>query len=266
MNWTHPAEQDTIQQLFALGYFQGKEWDEVRTFLFSQNIVTDAVDKYRDFHGLAGEDDPAEHMLRPRCGLPDFVRGPEEAVCKWPMLDVTAAHRLSGLNPLNAEQEHAAWVEMIAAWNAVCGIRLKLSEDMAKANISATVGSTGAGVLAYSFLPCGASPTDQMKQVYNRSTNWSYKLLLNVMIHEVGHAIGLDHGPRGCIMQPTAAGDILRPQAWDIEQAVKRYGLPGPQTSPPPTGQYDLEVQTTLSPGRYKIVPVAGGLSDFDMG
>lgn len=257
--WTPPTETDQLKTLWQLGYFAGREWDEVRQFLFTEPVVTDAVEHYADFHGLRDEE-PAEHMLRPRCGLPDFARSPEEASqSKWRMLDVTTSNRLSGLNPLAAEREQAAWIEAIEAWSRVCGIRLTFIEDMAKANIYANPGSTGPGVLAYSYLPNNSGPEDQMQQVYNRSTNWSYSLLLNVIIHEIGHAIGLDHGPRGSIMQPTAGGDITRPQSWDIQEVVSRYGQASPQL--PPTTANTLTIKRRLSPGLYDLEPNS---TDYD--
>lgn len=279
--WTPSSEQDQISTLFDLGYFKGKEWDEVRSFMFRSPKVQQAIGQYEDFHRVVGEE-PSEHMLRPRCGLPDFVRDPQEAaMSKWRIKDVTTSNRLSGLSPLSAEREQAAWLEAIAAWNAVCGIQMTFIDDMSKANIYANPGSTGPGVLAYSYLPNNSGPEDQMQQVYNRSTNWSYALLLNVIIHEIGHAIGLDHGPHGSIMQPTAAGDILLPMAWDIEQARIRYGSPDPKSPTPRTGfamtvksrisaggcqlvpdvtDYDLDVATVIQPGRYRVV------NEFQMG
>lgn len=259
--WTPPTEQEQVANLFKLGYFAGREWDEVRSFMFGGAAVRDAIEKYADFHGLRGEE-PSEHMQRPRCGLPDLVRDPQEAgLAKWRTLDVTTSHRLSGLNPLSADREHAAWLESIAAWSAVCGIRLTFIDDMNRANIYANPGSTGAGVLAWSYLPNDSGPEDQLQQQYNRSTNWSYELLLNVAIHELGHAIGLDHGPRGSIMQPTAGGDITRPQSWDIEQVVSRYGHP--RTAPPePPQPFALTLRSRLSPGEYRLEP---NVSHYDL-
>ncbi len=259
--WKPPSEDDQLRTLFDLGYFADSTWDSVKTLLFGSAPVRDAIDKYVDLHGING-DDFVEHTLRPRCGMPDFVRDPQEASqSKWRMLDVTTSNRLSGLNPLSAEREQAAWLEAIAAWNAVCGLRLTYIDDMNRANIYANPGSTGPGVLAYSYLPNNSGPDDQMQQVYNRSTNWSYALLVNVMIHEIGHAIGLDHGPRGSIMQPTAAGDILRPATWDIEQVVSRYGQPIPKPDSPPSG-FVMTLKSRISAGEYQLEP---NPTDYDL-
>ena len=256
-----PSEQDQLRRLFDLGYFDAG-WDSVKTLLFGSAPVRDAIERYVDLHGVVGEE-PSEHMLRPRCGLPDFVRDPQEASqSKWRMLDVTTSHRLSGLNPLSDEREHQLWLAADAAWSAVCGLRLKFIDDMNAANIYANPGSTGAGVLAYSYLPNNSGPDDQMQQVYNRATNWSERLLLQVMIHEKGHAIGLDHGPAGSLMQPTASGDIIEPQRWDIEQAQSRYGQPGPTPPVPPLSGFALTLRSRLTPGGYQLEPNA---TDYDL-
>lgn len=213
-------------------------------------------------------------LFTPRCGLPDAIRDPESAACKWPMLDVTASHKLAPLNPLATEREHAIYLQALAAWNAVCGIRLKFVDQFPKTNIYTEVAPTGAGVLAWSYLPCGASQSTSLRQWFNPSTNWSESLLLNTLIHELGHAIGLDHGPTGSIMQPYADGRITKPQAWDIDQVVSRYGRPAPQppkdeppvNNPPTTPNPDDPVGTIRIdvPGLYRLVRVAG--DGWDMG
>lgn len=266
------SKEDILRKFFALGYFQGEEWDKVRRYVLGDARVQEAVEQYRDKHelppGNAVDEALITDLMMPRCGVPDFARPAEAGVCKWPMLDVTASHRIEGLNPLAAEIERAVWLEALAAWNAVCGLRLTFIEDMSRANIYANVGSTDPGVLAYSYLPCGATPSTRLAQVYNRATNWTRNLLLNVAIHEIGHAIGLDHGPRGCIMQPTANGSITRPQQWDIDQVVSRYGKPTeppPQPNPPsppaPTGQR-IVLGSDIKAGHYILVPAS---PDWDM-
>jgi hypothetical protein len=263
-----PSNEDVLRRFYSLGYFQGQEWDRVRTFVLGDKAVREAVEKYRDFHGLPTgdsiDDAVVNDLMMPRCGVPDFVRPQDAKVCKWPMLNVTTAHRLEGLNPLSSEVERAVWREALAAWNAVCGLVLSQIDDMNRANIYANVGSTSSGVLAYSYLPCGANNNTRLAQVYNKATNWSRNLLLNVAIHEIGHAIGLDHGPSNSVMAPTASGAVLRPQKWDIDQVVARYGKPKPRPEPPqpePTGP-KIVITTRLEPGTYTLTPSG---SDWDI-
>ena len=223
------------------------------------------MEEFRSFHGLpAGDqvdDDLVANLFIPRCGLPDLVRPESAGDCKWPMLDVTTSHKISGLNPLAAEVEHRLWLQALANWNNVCGLSLTFTDRFDGANIYAQVGSTGSGVLAYSYLPCGANRNTRLQQVYNRATNWSEKLLLQVITHEIGHAIGLDHGPQGALMQPTANGAITAPQSWDIGQVQSRYGKPSPQPPTPephpvpPTGAI-LNIGSDLAAGAYRLVPV----------
>ncbi len=266
-----PSKEDVLRKFYSLGYFQGQEWDKVRTFMLGSADVKQVVEQYREKHELPSGDEVdatlITDLMMPRCGVPDFVRPAEAGICKWPMLIVTAAHRIEGLNPLDAAIERAVWLEALAAWNAVCGLVLTYSEDM-NAKIYANVGSTDPGVLAYSYLPCGATPTTRLAQIYNRATNWSRNLLLNVAIHEIGHAIGLDHGPRGSIMQTTANGSITRPQAWDIAEVVKRYGNPSEQPTPPvppgtptPSGPR-IVLGSDMKAGEYVLVPAP---SNWDM-
>lgn len=265
------TKDEKLRQFWRLGYFQGKEWDEIKTFVLGDKVVKDAVEKYRDFHGLPPgdtmDDDLLDDLSKPRCGVPDFVRS-EAGMCRWSFPDVTFAHRLESLKPLSSEIERQLCEQALYAWNTVCGIRLSLIDSMNSANIYAQVGSTGSGVLAWSYLPCGTTTKQtRLQQVYNKSTTWNYNLLLNVLIHEIGHALGLDHGPAGSVMQPTASGSVIRPQKWDIDQSVARYGKPQPVPQPPPTpptpGQPLIIVPNTLIAGRYTLVPVAdGGAAD----
>ena len=216
--------EQSINRLSAYGY----EPDPLN--------LEEAITTFQGFNGLlqSGElnDDTLRMLHIARCSCPDFSQS-EEAVAAWPpsmkdangVYQVRTRHVISGLNPLAAEQEHAAWIEAISNINSVCGAQLTYQES-GHAHISATVGVLDSGTLAYSFLPIGASNTSTMKQEYNRAVIWTYSLLMQVITHEVMHALGVSHGPPGSLMQPTASGNILRPQEWDIKELQKRYGTP----------------------------------------
>jgi len=263
---------ETIHRLHTFGYL-----DREAAIKLQQGdpkevaILEEAVNNFQAFNGLkqTGElnEDTLATLHVARCSVPDMSQM-EEAVCRWPdslkdnngIFQIRVRQNIYGLNPLNSEQEKAAWEEALAAWNAVCGINL-VSYDEGHAHILAAVGALGSGTLAISYLPCGASANDTMAQTYNRAVNWYYNLLVQVFIHEIGHAIGISHGPPGSLMQPTASGNIMRPQAWDIAEAVKRYGPPKHTT--PPQGDGKLIVSPSNS---IKVLAQEAGTFNIAIG
>lgn len=271
------SEEDVIRQLFHAGWL-GPDWDAVRRLGFDSPQTKEAVIGYREFNGIVGgETELVDMLLRPRCGLPDQLARADAGLCRWPHLDVTASQQLAGLNPLAADVERQVYIEALTIWNAASGLRLRLIDTLGSANIYSEVGSTGAGVLAYSYLPCGASQTSRMQQVYSRSTVWTRNLLLQVVTHEIGHALGLDHGPSGALMQPTADGRITKLSDWDINQIRQRYGdpvagknpspvpeAPKPPTTPTtPTNGPTLILPANLVAGRYRLVAETAGADDW---
>lgn len=60
--------------------------------------------------------------------------------------------------------------------------------------------------------------------------------LVQVLTHELGHGIGLGHGPQGALMQPTYSARLGKPQAWDIVEARLRYGQRSTVPADPPGG------------------------------
>lgn len=267
-------QQDAVFRMHELGYFGEIDVAEIGALALTSPKVKDAVEKYRDFNGLpAGDsldDTILEQMQVPRCGVPDF-QASRSRLCEWPGNNprVMAFQQIGALRNVTAEQVAKAWSTACQSWNLVCGIQMQVSDKSTNANIHAKAGRTQGNVLAWSYLPCNASMQTKLDQLYGSQVNWSYNLLLNVMIHEIGHALGLDHGPTGSIMQPTAPGNILKPQAWDIQQVKARYGeplkqpdpapapapAPAPVPTPIPQG-IEIVVSSTLPAGRYRLVPI----------
>jgi hypothetical protein len=93
--------------------------------------------------------------------------------------------------------------------------------------------------VAWSYIPCPWRPP--MKQRYDTHETWSLDWspsvgmsLPLVVAHEVGHAIGIGHGPVGNVMAPYVNNSINRLGAWDIEQVKLRYAnLPTPSPEEP---------------------------------
>lgn len=85
-------------------------------------------------------------------------------------------------------------------------------------------------VLAWSELPCPWRPPVQ--QCYDVREAWSWgrepetgKVWLPLVIaHELGHAVGLPHGPSGNIMAPSYGQMSVQPGEWDRRELVARYG------------------------------------------
>lgn len=203
--------------------------------------LEDMVRQYQQFNGLK-----ADGVLGPRtkrqlenprrCGMPDHMGSGN---CAWGRADVTYQAALQ-LQQLTVAETTSIFARACRQWNAVCGIRLQPARGD-RPDIVADVGSGRrhdfdgpGGVLAWSEMPCGSER--QLQQMYDRDERWSQSMLLAVVCHEIGHAIGIPHIQAGNLMAPYYDPDVTGPQAGDIAEAVRRYGQPQPEV-PPTTGE-----------------------------
>lgn len=226
-----------------------------------------AIAAYQKFNGLpeSGTADTrtVHQMSEPlRCGLPDMML---DQTCAWPHRKVTYLPRLQ-LQGISQEAMVRAFDQACQQWNAVCGIQLTRVNDK-PANIVADSGTgTGnnldgrGGTLAWSYLPCGQSANGTLQQMYDASESWSERMLVAVVCHEVGHAIGLSHLSSGNLLAPYYSASVTKPQAGDIAEAVKRYGQPQPVPTPPgenPVATVEVVIGgvTYRASGTMKVVP-----------
>jgi hypothetical protein len=230
-----------------------------------------AVKNYQRWAGLKADAVPGpvtmHHLRQPRlCGTPDMVQA-EGQLCRWPHKKITWA--VLGKLPGVAIADFVAAAEWaLGRWAAVCDItQSRVSDQASAANITLSPVNLGGpgGVLADSMLPCGATARSTMRQRYDTSELWfagegrppSGRISLRaVVLHELGHALGIDHLPPSgptAVMQPYYRDDVLDLLPPDIEQAVRRYGEP--KTTPPAgaAATYRLTFTSTSEPRLEKV-------------
>jgi hypothetical protein len=255
---------DLTGRLIALGYFPAAANPDGTASAPSvpgQVDVANAIKRYAAFHGLPTPEPAAvaRHMALPRCGLPDYPTRANASLCKWPHKEIRLWCGIV-LSGFTATQIQAVYRDAVDSWGNVCDIRLTLSVSRAAkaaANIvsEAAPGDGVANVLAWSYLPCGATSTTQLAQSYDSLEPWTTygsQFLQEVIAHEIGHALGLDHLSAGNLMAPVATGKTIVPQPGDIKEVVTRYGKMVPVPTPEPTPN------PTPTPGDGPILRLAG--------
>lgn len=160
----------------------------------------------------------------------------ETSECKWPAgvevywyLDLkTIPASLTSGEAINAITAAAA------LWNASSGVLLDETgnRDFARVLISFGAIDGPYNVLGDTYLPCGASATSQVTMLLDWSEPWTADYLAQVVLHELGHALGLGHAPDGTIavMAPIYDPALTTLQPWDLGQVVERYGPVDPAT------------------------------------
>lgn len=267
-------------KLADLGYFGKDDAKAAKAGQIDPGDLETAALRYIAFHGLTAPTVPnpvaivEEHLNAgfPRCGVPDFSTAENAALCKWPHLDVRFWQNIK-VSGLTDAQVADSWAKALQSWADVCGITPQLVAERARANVASTGGKIdGPGrTLAYAYLPCNASESEQLTQLYDNAERWTPAFLQEVMAHELGHSLGLSHSRAGNLMQPYATGQLIVPQAGDIVEAQNRYGTPKPKgptpPTPPPNGPAALAIagEIKINGSPYTLKPV-GSPPDTSLG
>lgn len=203
----------------------------------------DALEKTAEVTGI---------VARRRCCMPELARASQ---CGWRHRPVTASIQGS-LPGLTDQQVVDTYKEALRVWNSVCNTGLVWTDSFSSANIWARCQRIdgASGTLAWSYLiQCGGSTVStRLEQRYDTGERWSRDWFLEVALHEIGHALGLDHisNPKALMNPFSSAGKILIPTQYELAIVVPLYGKP---VTPTPTPE----------PGSVKVV---GGVLLLDSG
>jgi len=225
-------------------------------------MVQDAVKQYQDFYlidlhnhaqsiyGRKMKADgkvamvTANHLLTARtCGAPDIQRASDGQVIAEANIPKTCrvdykiyfdqGRWTSSLN-LSKVRAKEIFAEALNEWNRNVGVRLSLTNTMGPAHTVAKWEKLSGSTLAWSHLANDSCAMNQEQRYDIR--NWSEHMFYLVVLHEVGHLIGLPHRSGNYVMNPSIITSLETLTKNDITRA-RDLGYNGP-LDPPPEDPY----------------------------
>jgi hypothetical protein len=217
---------------------------------------------------------------------------------KWPAGTVVTFQLGLGLAGRTLIDGNTSWdtaaAPALGAWNTVMA-RLQYTDTVTSPPVSSGDGVNaivfsntvfgqkfGSGVLAVTYWRSSGSNTVEADILFNRnqqfdsyrgplrfgSNGWSIGDIRRVLIHELGHALGLDHpdqhGQHVDAIMNSVTSDRETLSADDVAGAQSMYAAPGPTPTPTPTptpspsGSHFANISTRLDVGTGNNVMIAG--------
>lgn len=258
-----------IQGLVRAGLLEEHE-------VYSEARVQEAVRKFQvirglDSDGVAGNITIRELNQLRFCAVPDRMTA-DGARCRWDHtnwdgskwigtpknLELSYHVRNPESSKLPLEVTLQAFADAFRRWEVHAALKFIYVTEPEKANILLDFGKIDgpSSTLAYQYLPCGPQNAgSQLTGKYDDKEDWVYYPdgpsppsrvdLAVVACHEIGHGLGLEHGPGKALLAPTYDRNVRVPQEWDIKEIQIRYGpkLTTPNApSTPATGRILVEL------------------------
>lgn len=264
-----------LSYLRYYGYFDG-------VLELTIGDVVDAILKFQEVAGLTKDGELGPKTLKamswPRCGCKDFGEALNVEKSSWGKKNLTFYIDRRD-NDLSAKDWDWAIEKSFSQWSDVADLKFSRVTRSNDANFIITIGSGRAdgfdgpsGTLAWAQLPPRNNYTGQLVSKADASETWIIDtskngiLLVNVMTHEIGHLLGLQHSKvDSALMAPFYKRSIDKPQQRDdISRIQAIYGKPKVDPVPPdpnPDPDPDPDIPTP-TPGSDHITIIVKGSID----